>query len=67
MSFALPIIILPLVLPYKKSLSKRLGTTLLAISICFVLCVVTGLLGYLMFGENSKGDILLSFGDLIDP
>ena len=63
MSFALPIIILPLVLPYKKSLSKRLGTTLLAISICFVLCVVTGLLGYLMFGENSKGDILLSFGE----
>jgi len=64
--FALPAIILPVLKPFHPSISKRyrvVGTSFFA---CYMFVIIPGVIGYLMFGQETHEIILTSFsnGDL---
>ncbi|KAH0788335.1 Transmembrane amino acid transporter protein [Histomonas meleagridis] len=61
LSFALPAVVLPLIKPMVKNSQKRTRVSLLAIGICFIFVVLSGLLGYFMFGPDTQSIILDSF------
>jgi amino acid permease len=61
LTFCLPSVILPLIKTYNPDLPKRGVVTLWAIGICAFVVLVPGVLGYLILGDNSKGNILVSF------
>lgn len=61
--FALPGILLPLLLPYHPSLNKRYRIVGWAFIICYFLTIVPGTIGYLMFGANTAQIIFSSFED----
>lgn len=61
--FALPGIILPILIPYHPSLPKRYRVIGLAFIICYILTIVPGVIGYLLFGEYADQVIFTSFQD----
>ena len=61
--FALPGIVLPLLIPYHPSLKKRYFLVCSAFIMCFLLTIVPGPIGYLMFGAKTDQIIFHSFPD----
>ena len=61
LAFALPVIIMPLVKPYNPDLHKRNVVSLASTTICFICVIVPGIIGYLMFGDNTESIILDNF------
>lgn len=61
--FALPGIVLPLLIPYHPSLKKRYFLVCSAFIMCFLLTIVPGTIGYLMFGAGTEQIIFHSFDD----
>jgi amino acid permease len=63
LTFNLQIVMGPIIAPYNPSVQKRsrvLGYTFLA---AFFIIAIPGLIGYLLFGSETKSDILTSFDD----
>lgn len=60
-SFSLPAVVMPAIKLYNPSLSKRKKVAFVAIVIAFIFVVLSGVTGYIIYGDNSKGNILLSF------
>ena len=63
LAFALPVVILPLISPYNTDIHKRSIVSLWSIILCYVVVLIPGILGYLMFGSNTQSIILSSFPD----
>jgi len=61
--FALPGIILPLMVPYHPGLNKRYRLVGGAFVLCFFITIVPGTIGYLMFGAETDQIIFHSFPD----
>lgn len=61
LAFAFPIVILPLIKPYNPDLRKRGIVSLATIILCFIFVAVSGILGYLLFGNKSESIILDNF------
>ena len=61
--FALPGIVLPLLIPYHPNLAKRYYLVSGAFVMCFILTIVPGTIGYLMFGAKTDQIIFHSFPD----
>ena len=61
--FALPGIVLPLLIPYHPNLTKRYYLVSGAFIMCFILTIVPGTIGYLMFGAKTDQIIFHSFDD----
>ena len=63
LTFNIQIVMSPIIAPYNPSVRKRsriLGFTFMT---CFFIVLFSGLFGYIMFGDNTKSDILTSFPD----
>lgn len=63
LSFALPIVVLPIIQPYNKNLAKRGVVSMWTCILCFILVAVPAVLGYVMLGSECKDNILNSFPD----
>jgi amino acid permease len=61
--FALPVVVLPIISTYNPNLKKRTSATFVAMLFTLISVSVPGVLGYLMFGDDSKDNVLLSFPD----
>ena len=61
--FALPGIILPILIPYQPSLPKRYRLIGGAFILCYMLTIIPGTIGYLLFGMNADQVIFTSFPD----
>lgn len=61
MIFALPAIVLPLLKPFHPSLPRRYFLMGSAFMTCFTIILVPSVIGYLMFGINTKQIIFSSF------
>ena len=62
-SFALPAVIIPIIRPFTPSIRKRSLVSFIAIIIAMILCSITGITGYLIFGQSTDGNVLKSFAD----
>jgi amino acid permease len=62
-SFALPSCIMPAIRGYNPQMRKRKIVTGVAIGLVFVLVLISGLSGYMIFGINAEANILNSFSD----
>lgn len=63
LAFSLPIVSLPIVNNYRHNVRKRKIVGLAATALCFVLIVIPSVVGYLMFGEETDGNVLKNFDD----
>jgi amino acid permease len=63
LTFALPIVALPIVNHYHHSIHRRNIVALVSTILCFVLVVIPSIICYLMFGDKTKGDVLQNFDD----
>lgn len=61
LSFAMSVILLPIINPSKPGLRPRFFSVGTAFFACYILVLVPGVLGYLMFGAETKEVILDSF------
>lgn len=61
--FALPAICLPLFKPVKPHVRYRYQIVGTSFFVCYILVIVPGVIGYLMFGENTNEIILDNFSD----
>ncbi|OHS95206.1 Transmembrane amino acid transporter protein [Tritrichomonas foetus] len=61
--FALPGIVLPILIPYHPSLNKRYHVIGSAFVVCYILTIIPGVIGYLMFGATTNQIIFSSFPD----
>ena len=64
LSFCLPIHMLPIISAYNFNPLKRktiMGSSLL---FCFLVIVIPGIAGYLMFGDDATSNLLRSFSDM---
>lgn len=62
-SFALPAVVIPIIRPYYVSIKKRRRITLIAMTIALILCSVSGISGYIIYGQKTNGNILKNFDD----
>jgi len=63
LTFSLPVIMLPIIAPYNPSVRKRvyvMGWTFIA---TWLIVSIPAAIGYLLFGQNTKSDVLSSFPD----
>jgi amino acid permease len=63
LTFSLPIVALPIVNNYHHSVHKRNVVGIVATVLCFILVVIPSVIGYLMFGDKTKGNVLENFDD----
>ena len=63
MIFALPAIILPLIKPFNPSLRKRYFLIGSAYMMCFTIILLPSIIGYLMFGAETKQILFGNFHD----
>ncbi|EAX99220.1 Transmembrane amino acid transporter protein [Trichomonas vaginalis G3] len=63
LAFSLPIIALPIVFNYNKTIQKRKITAIVATILCFVLVLIPSVIGYLLFGDETNGNVLKNFPD----
>ena len=61
LSFALPAVVLPAIKLYNPLIRKRKIVSLWAVIIGFVLFVIPGVSGYIIFGDVTDGNILKNF------
>lgn len=66
LSFALAVVIIPLIAPSPRSLRKRYFASGSAFFLSYLIVVIPGIIGYLIFGAETKEMILSSF-DSDDP
>lgn len=63
LAFSLPIVSLPIVNNYRHNVRKRNIVAIAATLLCFVLIIIPSVVGYLMFGEQTDGNVLKNFDD----
>lgn len=63
LAFSLPIVTPAIVHPYNPDLHKRKVVSFVATLICFFLVAIPSIIGYLLFGDKTQGNILKSFPD----
>jgi amino acid permease len=63
LSFALPACVLPAIRAYNPTLRKRKIVTGLAMGLVLFLVIVSGVTGYMIFGEGADANVLNSFPD----
>lgn len=63
LTFALPVVVLPVIAPYNPDVRKRSIVSAAAIAICTILVIVPGLFGYLSFGQQTQPNILKNYPD----
>ena len=63
LTFALPVVVLPVISQYNPNLHKRNIVSAAAIFTDLVLVLLPGLFGYLAFGANTKANIVQNFAD----
>ena len=61
LAFAFPIVVLPLIKPYNPDIRKRGIVSLVSVILCYIFVVVSGVIGYLLFGNASESIILDNF------
>lgn len=61
LTFTLPITTLPIVDNYAKSYKKRNMTAIVSSVVCYFLVIIPGIIGYLLFGTDTKDIILENF------
>ena len=61
LTFALPVIMMPLIAPYNPSVKKRKIVTGFTYILSFISVAIPGCLAYLVNGSNTKGDVLSSY------
>jgi amino acid permease len=60
-AFALPVVVLPIVRPYNPDPHKRNLISFISMGLCFIVIALTGIFGYLLFGNETEGIVLDSF------
>lgn len=63
LTFSLQVVMMPIITPYNPSVRKRVRIIGYTFMSCFLIIVVPGLLGYLMYGQSTSSDVLSSFPD----
>ncbi|OHT17497.1 Transmembrane amino acid transporter protein [Tritrichomonas foetus] len=63
LSFALPVVVLPVITQYNPNLKKRNIVSVAAVVLCFTLVFIPGIFGYLSFGADTKPNIVQNFPD----
>jgi amino acid permease len=63
LSFALPACVMPAVRAYNPGLRKRKIVTGVSMTVVLVLVVISGVTGYMIFGEKAEANILNCFPD----
>jgi amino acid permease len=61
LSFALPVVVVPVVKPYNHFPHKTVMISFISILLCFIAVAATGIFGYLLFGNETEGVVLDSF------
>ena len=61
LSFALPAVVLPPMSDFKEGMNKQKIVAFFGVFICFILVVISGFMGYSIFGDATDGNILKSF------
>lgn len=61
LSFSLPAVILPPIRLYKPSIKKRMIAAGIAVCIAFIFFIIPGICGYIIYGEDTDGNILNNF------
>ena len=64
-TFALPLMMLPIVKHYNPSTDKRKAVTGMVYIFNFVLVIISGCFSYLICGDKTKADFLMSFDEKI--
>lgn len=63
LSFALPSMALPIIQSYNPDLKKRISATIITVLTTFVVVILTGVFGYLTYGDDCESNILQTFPD----
>lgn len=63
LAFSLPIVTCTIVNNYNHNVRKRTIVAIAASILCFILIIVPSVIGYLMFGSETDGNILKNFPD----
>lgn len=63
LTFCLPIHMLPVISPYNPNQLKRQTIMASSLFFCFIVIAAPGAVGYLIFGNDAKSDLLRSFPD----
>jgi amino acid permease len=63
LTFALPVVALPIMNPYNKDLKKRTIVSAAAMISCFFIVAIPSVIGYTMFGEKTEDVVLKNFPD----
>lgn len=63
LTFCLPIHMLPVISPYNPNQLKRQTIMASSLFFCFIVIAAPGAMGYLIFGDNAKSNLLRSFPD----
>ncbi|EAY17116.1 Transmembrane amino acid transporter protein [Trichomonas vaginalis G3] len=63
LTFSLQVVMMPIITPYNPSVRKRVRIIGYTFMSCFLIIVIPGLLGYLMYGQETASDVLSSFPD----
>ena len=61
LAFALPVVVLPIIEPYNKDIHKRSIVSGWTNFLCFLLVVIPGILGYLIYGKEAGSNVLNAF------
>ncbi|OHT02031.1 Transmembrane amino acid transporter protein [Tritrichomonas foetus] len=62
-SFALPICILPIIWSFTPNVKKRCQSSYVSLAIVFALTAIPSIFVYIIFGENTEGNVLKNFKD----
>ena len=63
LAFSLPAVSTPILNVYNKDTKKRTIVAIAASILCFVIIAIPGIIGYLMFGKDTKDVVLNTFDD----
>ncbi|KAK8893387.1 hypothetical protein M9Y10_021804 [Tritrichomonas musculus] len=63
LAFALPVVVLPVIMKYERNLQKRYKASGASLILCFILVFLPGIFGYLIFGDQTKPNITQNFAD----
>lgn len=63
LSFNLAAVALPIVNPFEKYYKHRKQVSIWAMIACFFFVIIPSIFGYLMFGDETKDDLLKNFSD----
>lgn len=62
-AFSLPLSCMPVIHDFDPNVKKRNSVSAISLITCFIVMVIPGICGYLIFGDQTNGNILNSFSD----